>query len=554
MLLVTAISSAQFTVKSGGASVKSGGVIFIGANEVAITYPSAEAIRRLRGKFPNLLSVKKDLENLKDVEEAIAAGRKALADYVRTVDGPATINSSDQVGAVLRQLVEAKNKLLPVLGEDEDDTNPMHIFIRNKVDSAPRAPKLAFGEGAGQAAVASLIFDAAAEYLEIRSIQIAAQVQAAGSVAVSVRINEQREVDGSRRRSVRFLEELTDEDRQKMASIQAKVQEFGDNPLGYVFGAAKAKVIERAKALGEELKKQVATFERDVKAQGDRSAQALGEPVVKAWGKVRDDIAACRSLTTKIGNGDYLASLDPSQALQQVIEDFAVVETTVSDINSLLRVVGDLNPSAQVDQFRTLIEKFVADGNNILSRAVAEIRVIVDSALAEANLIKSYKQIASVLVPIDLTQPIEVDLGSLEKPGQDLKPFDSGDRMDVDLVAKQGGGNLVALDSARFYTYKRRAIDRSFLTIFTKRENSSWAPSVAWADTVKFYGSDRMYNEYLAPGIGFMLGAAETDGKSSYSAYGGPAISLFDDRLFLGYGWDLTGRRGRLYFGIRLLK
>ena len=550
------------TRRSGSESVvKPGGVI---GTQAIVRIEFTDALKPYLEKIgltQGMVSVKDQLEEMELIAQQIQEGKKALDEYNQVLKANTNRNSlNTELRDPLKRMVQVLKELLGTAGRaDIDDTEPttdLGTFIQERVDATPLEQNNALKYlGNRQAFLMGIAFNAAADYLDIRRAQLNAQIANPSTTILQYRINQLALDDPTRRRGIRFLEELSPDDQQRLASLRGKLAELGDNPVNAILQKRKDELVVDAKSRLKDYKDLLQNRKTEIQGLIDNLKQSQKEAIQPKWDAVKVNIEKCQSIVDKVSLANYLNDIqNPTAGLNQLrsdLEAFQTLYTSVEDLYEQVQTLAsgvDTAVTSLLANLKGIVDATASDTLVSLKGLFAAFDVSIKATLAQFNLVQSYIALAEVLLP---ATPV-VNLGTLEKPDHGLEPQHSGDKIVITLEAVDGS-QKTTIESNTYYVYKLGwNVDRSFATVFTTRfDRNAWTPSIAYADTYKNYGANRGRNN-LAPGFGALIGIVDQDGSAAYAPFIGATISFFDDRLFSGYGYNTALKRGSFFFGLRI--
>lgn len=396
-----------------------------------------------------------------------------------------------------------------------------------------------------------------------------------------------RDFDPTRRRNVPFLSELTQQDRENLAAVK----EFADKYAGTPSAFLKNTIADLRKRV-EELIIQLETL---AKAEAT-SAQKEIDDLVKALRDIVDESKpsivtlkqAVNDLKTELDNvasslrtslsglgsvtesrTDALATLGSfDSALSGHLRLFEASSLLKTKWEAVQLAVGAVKTDAgnKGKEAVEAFEKFVSDLKTHIETSAAKIETTlkgsVKSLVSSMGLAEDMRVIANF-----------VEKGDLEKGYQDInfmgdggKRFDlnAGDKVTIGIKISKAADPPADFEESRdLYAYPSGATsDRLFPIVFAQRDDldssgnrrRGWRFSPTYMDAIKFYrpGASQATNKWFTPGFGIAISALDQNGDDAYELGLGAGITLLDDRLVGGVGFNLQRNRMYAFFGIRL--
>lgn len=423
--------------------------------------------------------------------------------------------------------------------------------------------------------------------LSVETYQRTAAKLKATNVNFWVVANASRDQDSTRRREVPFLSPLTGEDIDALNSIKSFADNFGGEPSGLLKAElglgqqATKKVISDAKAA---LETQLQNLKSDWQALFDkyRNNQAVAtelnnlKTAVEALeSKFTQSITSLQQNLVAIRDGDPDTRSDAIARLQEASAALSSARTTVSSLGEfgarvtdvkvafqkLLDAIGSTGEQAVVD-FKAFVEGLPMRLEELAGAMVGIAKGSIQTLYDALGIGLHMKLIAGVVQAGDPSKEY-ADL-ELTSNGAPLRLY-AGDEVVVGVKMAKGDTPPASFtESRRLYVYPNRwTSDRIIPIVFTQRDdinpntdtrNRSWKFSPTYMDVFKRYSVNRSAdsNRWLTPGLGIAITALDQNGDDSYEIGLGAGLTLFDDRLIAGIGFNTQRSRSYMFFGLRL--
>ena len=396
-----------------------------------------------------------------------------------------------------------------------------------------------------------------------------------------------RDFDPTRRRNVPFLSELTQQDRENLAAVKEFADKYAGTPSAYLKNAI-ADLRKRVEELITELEVLVKADASLAKKQIDDLVKALKDIVSEPKPSLVTLKQAVNDLKTELDN--VASSLRTSlSGLGSVTESRTDALATLGSFDSAL--AGHLRLfeassllKAKWEAVQLAVGAVKEDAGNggeaavaVFEKFVSDLKTHIETSAAkiETNLKGSVKNLVSSMgLAEDMRVIAEfVEKGDLEKGYQDINFIgDNGKRLDLNAgdkvtigikISKAADPPATYEESRDLYAYPSGATsDRLFPIVFVQRNDTDssgnrrrgWRFSPTYMDALKFYKPGRSYaqNKWFTPGFGIAISALDQNGDDAYELGIGAGVTLFDDRLVGGIGFNLQRNQSYAFFGLRL--
>jgi predicted transcriptional regulator len=549
----------RITDTGWGKEMASSGVI--GTNSGLILELDMEQLKRYVN-LEKLPSIKADYEELQRIQTALTAGEKALADYYanQTHFAPGRLATVQDVQSFLNPI-----NLAYVTLYNPQQQGALKERIEAAVDRAAieMQREVSMMPQLSQVYLMSAAFREAAEYAREKAFALSQTMRQIAPAGVTIRLRHFREQDDTRRREIRFLEELNGNDRQILDRINEWAERYGRDPE-QVYHKTVEELVAQAKEIAKSLEATYNEKKTEIIAAYDDLQEKLSgstddslEELRERYSKLKQQFDLLKDklekVLTRLQSGNYDLS-NPATGLQQLIND-------VNPIRDLYRLWQDTVTLAKeikiqsTGNIQQAAEAVIDKVNGALTamkesfeKAVGLLVKLPETMLSWLNLRNTFQQIGEIIEPAAPRvefKNVDGRLGILPRS------LVSGDEVTLEVFSPTNE----SLFFKRLYAYKMGwRTDRLFSAIFTERvDKSAWRIGAAYSDVFK-NGTRKSLeaNRLMSIGLGVTVATLDQNADDSFELGLGAALSFLDDRLIAGYGYNLGLNRSFVYFGLRL--
>lgn len=540
--LVGAQVSEVREVKSGN-TVRDGG-IFNPSQSLKVTLDPAKLGV---GASPAAdMAVKAQLDRLAKFTDAAQSGLVALRDYQLTRGGgPATARVSDALTLVLNALTLAEQT---------------EVSARIEATVARVEP--------AQALVAStaVVFQYAEEKTEEIRRSLFATVP-----AVRVRLVLLRDPDQSRVPDAKFGILPGEESRKAlqnfMESLKLPADFAGVTPGGVAEAIAnkvKADAVTRFEGLRDranvlmadyssQIDRVVAGATGDAKAKWEAIRASLKEIGVQ-WETLKTDVKGLLEFDLKQANAAVLFEAQLNRVASGVELLISRIKAVEAAVNGALT---GLNAAAMqaAAELKAVLVNVLASANQLLKEALVSANDLLRSVALMLNILDDMRVIGETLQDsADGTATFKNTKGTLEG----LPTLRSYDQLTIRVESK-GDSNpesvykQVGEDYDIFAWAPNRWDNITALGFYTKSGTEKLGGAPILGQAFKFTNRSMSFQRLrnMMPGVGYSVIALDQDGDGQQEVGIGAMLTLLDDRLVGGYGYNTAGKGTYWYFGYR---
>lgn len=520
---------------SSGRSVRDGG-IFEPSSSLKVKV-NVEAIRKKVQRSGDSERFDNRLQMLQTIGNAAGQGLAALN---------ARQNGNINTGAVS----DALNNAQDALDNRPDLEERLNKIIASSLRTAGSDPNRIY-------IITALVFEELIKIGKELEQELLAEVR-----VLRVRMTLARDPDASRQPEAQFGILPSQESAAKVDALLGQ--------LGVAEGAAGSNPETIRKALLNRMKAQGDTLVNGIKAKAEalvagyraKLNTAKGNLTGSAkenWDKIEDKLELIESSWTTI-KSDFAAIGETSDTaidfsarvnrIQNIWTQANAMKTTLAElpeaIEAAARGLSGL-PKAAAEELRTLVanadadvKAFVKDAENVAFNAAR-------AELATLNLIDDYQLIGERLK--DLTDGealFENNDGSLEN----LPKTRSYDRVRFEVI----DGTERVGSPYNVYAWKSGRLDNITALGFSPQKNSNkWESGVVLGQAFKLTDRKASFatNRNLLPGVGYSVMNLDADDDGEFEPGIGLMLTLLDDRIIGGYGYNLAGKGTYWYAGYR---
>lgn len=504
----------------------------------------------------NALELRKQLKVPGDDKEVAAVYRRLDAYAQSARKGVAALErAATGDPAAIGAVSDALNAVIQALGED----NPA---IKIKVNA-----RIGAEAGGSLDKATRIAFEAASARADELRTQLFQEVP-----RVDVHLDLSRTTDTSREPDATFGILPGPDSRAALNAFIANFDTQGHNlrnvtPAG-VWQGVVGKFKTDALATYNDLKTKADALAQGYAAKADAAAKGFvaDSPEAKAWQGVAADAKAVADgwSTTKANAESLLASTAESQeafnafvtranALSASVQDLQAKLTTLSDDLSHAPLPNATDAQRAEADLKKLASDALASAKLFVQQSVGSVGELVQTELAYLGLVDVLKSIAQTSAE---ARDGGVDFTTVDGRVPGLVPIHSYDRLRVTVqLATPTTGNAAADIGGAYdiWAWKRDRIDNVLAVGFYPRKDSNrWSVAPIVGQVYKFTLPSQSFavNRNL-PGIGYSVALLDQDDDGQQEVGLGAMLSLFDDHLVGGYGYNLSGKGGYWYVGYR---
>lgn len=525
-------------VRASGREVRPGGIF---DPDASITIDLDEArLRKALGLPANDAAVAGDLNALKTLTEASKSGLAALREVERTGDQLSIDKVSEAfnaIGGLFRQY--------------------------GRADRLDRELK-AVAPGAGYVLrLTSVYFEEAAQLADEIRIRLRKDVP-----KVRVRLALARDRDLSRGAEASFGILPGEESRTALSGFLAALELPGD-PGAVTPDSLKNALVTRLRGNVETsyaaLRPKVDTLAESYSKRIDEVIANSTGAAKTEWESIRTELDAVNVQWSGIKRGVQALTAAPSGSTADLPLFVSRANGLATDVNLLIaglrairtrmdaaipRLAG--NAKGEATALRTLVREAFLAGEGLFKEAFGAAK---DGLALAADLFNLVDKLEAIGETVRDAEGGTVTFKNSDGRLGDLPPIRSYDRLRIEVYDKPDDpANAKSLgDPYDVHAWRSNRLDNITALGFYTKSDSQWAGAPILGQAFKLTARNATFrtNRYLLPGFGYSVMALDQDGDGQTEIGVGAMLTLLDDKLVGGYGYNTSGGGGYWYAGFR---